>query len=153
MLSFSQPLFLKEPRAFWLYFPTSAEPGMWKNLPQKHLKPIWRHVANKTCLETVWIPKKHKKRLQLRSDWAPGPPTNFSYFSICAAKWVQWSPEGAKRYQNDTTNAFKVSASGFKAPKIELNVPNGGLSSKVYIYIYIYICVYMYVIVFVFFFL
>ena len=47
MLSFSQTLFLNDPTAFWLYFPTLAEPGLWKNVPRKHLKPIWRHVARK----------------------------------------------------------------------------------------------------------
>ena len=67
--------------------------------------------------------------MSMRGLWAPK-----------TQKHAQRSAEGAKTYQNDATNASKVSASGFKAPKIELNVLDGGLSSKVYI-IYILISI------------
>ena len=130
MLSFSQPLFLNDPTAFWPYFPMLAEHGIWKNLEQKHLKPIWRHVAKKTRLETSKLKEKqHKNRPQLRSNWAPGPPTNFRYFSPGASmrghigamishgchtlpKWCHQCFQGVRKWLQGSKNRAKCSRWG-----------------------------------------
>ena len=49
-------------------FPLLAEPGVWKNVPPKHLKPIWRHVAKKTHLETTKITEKRKKTIPIEDQ-------------------------------------------------------------------------------------
>ena len=120
MLSFSQPLFLNDPTAFWLYFPMLAEPGMWKNLPRKHLKPTWRHIAKKTHLETSRIKEKNEKRPQLKSKWEPRPPTNLCYFYRSAPMRGQMGammPQGCQKIPKWCHQCFQGVRKWLQGPK------------------------------------
>ena len=74
-----------------------------------------------------------------------GPPAAafWTCFALGASMRGHPGAKISKTYQHDAANASKVSARGFKAPKINLKVCNGSLSFKIVVYIWIYVCIFL----------